>query len=427
MINHSHRRFSRWYEILLLNNFFLFLLGLFVVVFLPAYINWGPQLLHWPMGEAERNTLIANGLAFSASGVILRKFKAFPGTRSLAFIIPTVLMMWLVVFTLFLFFREEAYSRPVLAASFVLALGWSFLGHLLSRRYRIPKLAIVPYGRALELTDVDNAIIELLAQPELEGRRFDGIVADLHATDLPAEWQSFLARCTLARIPVYHSQQIIESLTGRVKVDHLSENIFGQLLPSSSHSLMKRIADTVLVLATAPLWVPVMFLTGVAIKLESKGSMFFTQERVGQGGKSFKVYKLRSMREDSEKHGAQFAEANDARITRVGAFIRKTRLDEVPQFINVLKGEMSVIGPRPEQRVFVEQFSQEIPFYAYRHVVKPGITGWAQVVHGYAADADDTRIKIEHDFYYIKNFSLWLDILIVVKTIRTVFTGFGAR
>jgi len=190
---------------------------------------------------------------------------------------------------------------------------------------------------------------------------------------------------------------------------------------------VKRLMDITLVVISAPLWLPVMLITGVLIKLESSGPMFFVQERVGQGNRPFNVYKLRSMCKDSEKNGAQFAAANDMRITRVGKVIRKTRIDEIPQFINVLKGDMSLIGPRPEQRVFVEQFEEEIPFYAYRHVVKPGITGWAQVVHGYAADADDTRVKIEHDFYYIKHFSLWLDILIIFKTIRTMLTGFGAR
>src|SRR5690606_6806086 len=129
----------------------------------------------------------------------------------------------------------------------------------------------------------------------------------------------------------------------------------------------------------------------------------------------------------SEDEGAQFASRNDARVTRVGQVIRKLRIDEIPQFINVLKGEMSLIGPRPEQRVFVEHFDREIPFYSYRHVVRPGITGWAQVTQGYAADADDTRLKIEHDFYYIKHCSLALDLLIVLRTIQTVLTGFGAR
>ena len=130
---------------------------------------------------------------------------------------------------------------------------------------------------------------------------------------------------------------------------------------------------------------------------------------------------------DSEKTGAQFAQANDMRVTRIGRVIRKTRIDELPQFINVLKGEMSLIGPRPEQVKFVNEFAEQIPFYNYRHVVRPGITGWAQVTQGYASDADETREKLEHDFYYIKRFSVWLDLLIVGRTIKTMLTGFGAR
>lgn len=427
MINQTQRRYSRWYEVVLLNNLFLFLLGFTVVVVCPAYYRWGDGILQWPLQQVSLNTLLANGIAYTTSYIFLRKLKNYPGTRSLPFIIPTVLMTWLAVFSLMLFLRESDYSRTVLAYSVAIAITWSFLGYFLARRFRQPKLAVVPFGRALELADIDNAIIVMLAEPTLERRRFDGVVADLHAKDLPAEWQRFLAACTLARIPVFHSQQVMESLTGRVKITHLSENIFGELLPSSMYSCLKRFMDILLVLLTAPVWLPVMLITGFIIKLESDGPMFFIQDRVGQGSKDFKVYKLRSMCKDSEKDGAQFACENDARITRVGKFIRKTRIDEIPQFINVLKGDMSIIGPRPEQRVFVDQFAEEIPFYSYRHVVKPGITGWAQVVHGYAADAEDTCVKIEHDFYYIKNFSLWLDILITVKTIRTILTGFGAR
>ena len=130
---------------------------------------------------------------------------------------------------------------------------------------------------------------------------------------------------------------------------------------------------------------------------------------------------------NSEKDGAKLAQVGDTRITRVGRFIRKTRLDELPQFWNILKGDMSLIGPRPEQKVFVEQFNKRIPFYNYRHIVKPGLSGWAQVTQGYAGNEDETQIKLEHDFYYIKHFSFSLDILIIFKTIKTILTGFGAR
>ena len=427
MTKSFQRRHSRWYEVLLFNSFFQFVIGFAVVVLLPNWIRYENLLFDLSLKSAELNTILANSVAFSVSFFILLKFKRFPGTRSLPFIIPTILTTWLIVFAVLLFLREDSYARQVLMYSFVLANAWAFAGYFFGLRFSQPKLALVPFGRGLELADTPKAIVTVLDSPRLGGRRYDGIVADLHAKELSGEWERFLANCTLARIPVYHTQQMIESMTGRVKVDHLSENIFGSLLPPGLYSVFKRFIEVCLVLLIAPIWLPVMLITGLVIKLDSSGPMFFIQERVGQGNKDFKVYKLRSMCKDSEKDGAQFAQANDMRITRVGHFIRKTRLDEFPQFINVLKGDMSLIGPRPEQRVFVDQFEKEIPFYAYRHVVKPGITGWAQVVHGYAADADDTRIKIEHDFYYIKNFSMWLDILITVKTIKTILTGFGSR
>lgn len=421
------RRHSRWYELIIFNPLVQFVLGFALVVLLPSWLRYGDLLLRWPLTDVILNTLLANGTAYCISFILLSKFKRYPGTQTLPFVIPTVLVSWLLVFAAFLFLREETYARQVLLTSFVLANVWSFLGGSLAHRYSRPKLAIVPFGRARDLLDYKGAEVVPLGKPDLEGRRYDAVIADLHTEDLPDDWERFLARCTLAGVPVFHSQQMIESLTGRVRIAHLSENLFGSLQPSRGYAYFKRIAETLAVLVFAPVWLPVMLITGVFIKLESEGPMFFIQDRVGQGNKDFKVYKLRSMCKDSEKNGAQFAQANDMRVTRVGRFIRKTRLDEIPQFINVLRGDMSLIGPRPEQRAFVDRFDEEVPFYAYRHVVKPGITGWAQVVHGYAADAEDTKVKLEHDFYYIKNFSLWLDVLIVVRTIKTILTGFGAR
>lgn len=421
------RRHSRWYEVVLFNPVFLLLLGYAVVVLLPVWLRWGNALFSWPLHEPQLNTLLANSAAYLISSAVLGKFKRFYGTSSLRFILPTLLAAWLIVVAILLFMRVEHYARQVLTYSFLLANLWAFSGYFLGLRYCQPKLALVPFGRGMELADTTRAEITILDSPDLGGRRYDGVVADLHAADLPDEWERFLARCTLARIPVFHIQQIIESMTGRVRVKHLSENIFGALLPSSTYLFVKRVVDTSVVLALSPIWLPLMLIIGVLIKLESDGPMFFVQDRVGKGNRPFRMYKLRSMRRDSEKDGARFASTGDARITRVGRYIRKTRLDEIPQFINVLKGDMSLIGPRPEQIAFVQQFEEDIPFYSYRHVVRPGITGWAQVLHGYTADAEDTSVKIEHDFYYIKHFSLWLDILIVFKTIHTIVTGFGAR
>ncbi|PWD82164.1 glycosyl transferase [Ignatzschineria ureiclastica] len=349
----------------------------------------------------------------------------FPGSRTIAFLFPTIAASWLLVIATLFFLRAD-YARSILAMSYIFANLWAICGFFIGRRYYTTKLALLPFGNISELKAHPHINTNVLKVPNLENRRYDAVVADLQS-EIPAEWLKFLAECTLARIPVYDAKQLTERVTGRVKLNTLSENIYGVLYPSPIYELVKRWIEFLAVLITAPLWLPIMLITGIIIKLESPGSMFFTQNRVGLGNQDFTVYKLRSMCQNSEKEGAQFAKANDMRITRVGKFIRKTRIDEIPQFLNVLKGDMSLIGPRPEQRTFVEQFEKEISFYAYRHVVRPGITGWAQVTQGYAADTDETRIKLEHDFYYIKHFSLWLDILIVFKTIKTMLTGFGAR
>ena len=171
-----------------------------------------------------------------------------------------------------------------------------------------------------------------------------------------------------------------------------------------------------------------MLLAALFIKLEDRGPVFFQQERVGLFGKSFYCLKFRSMRTDAEKDGvARWASTNDNRITRVGAFIRKTRIDELPQLINVLRGEMSMVGPRPERPTFVDMLEKDIPFYAIRHSVKPGVTGWAQVRYAYGASVEDAKRKLQFDLYYVKNNSVFLDFFILFETVRVVIFGEGAR
>lgn len=427
MITPTQRRHSRWYEMIIFNQLFLCCLGYFVVICLPAYFYWGNALLKWPLNELHLYTLAANSLAYGSSFFILRKLKCYPGTRSLPFIIPSVLTTWLIVFSLFVFMQEAEYSTFLLSTSFILALIWAFIGHFLAHKYKRLKLAIVPYGRALELEHITSADIELLDFPSLADRRFDGVVADLHASDLPAHWQTFLAECTLARIPVFHSQHILESLTGRVKIHHLSENIFGELLPSALYGGFKRTIDVLLVFLVSPIFLPIMLITALLIKFDgSDDGVFYNQERMGFRGKSFKMYKFRSMRNDITGKGFTEGE-DDPRITPIGKIIRKFRIDEMPQILNVLKGDMSFIGPRPESLQLSQWYEKDVPFFSYRHTVRPGISGWAQVSQGYAAEVEGMTIKLEYDFYYIKHFSLWLDILIIVKTIKTMLTGFGAR
>ena len=173
---------------------------------------------------------------------------------------------------------------------------------------------------------------------------------------------------------------------------------------------------------------PFTLIACIAIKVESPGPIFYLQERVGLHGKSFMVMKLRSMRQDAEAGKTpQWAQVHDPRVTRVGAFIRLTRIDELPQLINVLRGDMSFVGPRPERPFFVEQLSRDIPFYPERHCVKPGITGWAQVNYPYGASLEDSRQKLSYDLYYVKNHSLFLDFIIMLSTVRVILMQQGAR
>lgn len=188
--------------------------------------------------------------------------------------------------------------------------------------------------------------------------------------------------------------------------------------------LYQRILDIILSLIGLIVGIPLMFIFGIFIKIEDKGPMTYKQERVGKNGRVFYIYKLRSMRTDAEKFGAKWADKDDPRITKVGKFIRKTRIDELPQLFNILKGDMSIIGPRPERPSFTAQFNEEIPGFINRLAIKPGLTGWAQVNGGYEITPEE---KLKEDMYYIRNRSVSLDIKILFMTVKVVLTGDGAR
>lgn len=198
---------------------------------------------------------------------------------------------------------------------------------------------------------------------------------------------------------------------------------------SSVYGFGKRSLDILAASALLLAGLPLMLLTALAIKIEDgfNAPIFYSQERVGLSGRVFKVHKFRSMKTDAEKNGAVWASKNDTRVTRVGEFIRKVRIDELPQIFNVLNGTMAFVGPRPERPVFVEQLSEKIPFYSERHRVKPGLTGWAQLCFAYADNEEDTREKLRYDLYYIKNQSLLLDLLIIIQTVEVVLFKKGSR
>jgi sugar transferase (PEP-CTERM system associated) len=242
-----------------------------------------------------------------------------------------------------------------------------------------------------------------------------------------------LLECRLAGISVIEFISFMERETGRIQLDLLSPAwmIFGEGFRRDSFRLFTAraldfIASGVLVLATSP----VMLLTALAIWLEDgrRGAgILYRQMRVGHEGKVFALTKFRSMRSDAEAGGAQWATKNDPRVTRVGTFIRKTRIDELPQLLNVLRGHMGFVGPRPERPEFVAELEKNIPFYSYRHSVKPGITGWAQISYPYGSSIEDAKQKLQYDLYYVKNHNLLFDLTILVQTVEVVLMGKGAR
>ncbi|MDP0331912.1 sugar transferase [Glaesserella parasuis] len=367
--------------------------------------------------------LIISQFIILALFIILMRY---PGNRSVGFIPSSVISVYGCLILFLAIFRLN-YSSLFLISSFFMSLLSGFVLYFVTIRFSKKRIAIIPLGNIQNLEKITTVDWIKLEKPDLSEKTYDAIVVDLYSEDLTEEWQKFLAETALMNIKIYNAKNLEESLTGRVRSRYFYENDLGAIQPSGIYQIIKRIIDVIAVLVTLPITVFIMLITAIAIRLESKGNVLFIQKRVGQDGREFNLYKFRSMCQDSEKDGAKFATTNDMRITKVGKFIRKTRIDELPQFFNVLKGDMSLIGPRPEQKVFVDKFIKEIPFYNYRHIVKPGISGWAQVLQGYTADVDDTKVKLQYDLYYIKNFSIWLDILIVFKTIKTILTGFGAR
>lgn len=240
-----------------------------------------------------------------------------------------------------------------------------------------------------------------------------------------------LLDCKIAGLRVSDLPTYFEKILGKIRIDQLHAGwlIFGNgFARGSARNVSKRLFDVLASCVLLALAAPFMLATAICIVLESRGSVLYRQERVGYNGRIFSVLKFRSMRTGAEKDGVpQWAAANDSRITRVGALIRRFRIDEFPQLFNVLRGDMSLVGPRPERPYFVEQLTQEIPFYAVRHCVKPGVTGWAQVCYQYGATVQDAVEKLQYDLYYVKNHSLFLDMVVLFETIGVVLWGKGAR
>jgi len=333
-------------------------------------------------------------------------------------------------------FRDVYFSRAFLAYTSV---GWLVLatGHRAIRRHRpwIERIGVITNEKKLadDLNDADHAHVEWVLDPAFDGpidlpERDLTLAVDLRAV-LSERVAQYLSSCDVAGYTIRPFSRIYEEHTGRVPLVHVAEGweISAPLLEVAYWLPGKRFFDVVLTLLTSVLWVPLALVVALYVKLADPGFSIFRQERVGLNSDSFTMFKFRTMGLDAEKDGPQFAKEQDPRLIKGGSFLRRSRLDEIPQLWNVLKGDMTLVGPRAEQIVFVEQFRREIPFYDHRHMVRPGLTGWAQVNYGYADDQAETVEKLTYDLYYLKHMSPVMDLRIFSKSIWTVISGAGAR
>ncbi|MER9890669.1 sugar transferase [Mesorhizobium sp. M0119] len=412
---------------LLLRMRFQLLGGLTFAILLPALIRLSvdQDVIRSPNLQV---TIFAALIAHTTGYSFYKRIGNFPGVAAAGYILPTFALTYGLVFATIFFFRFD-YSRFQAAASFIQSTLWYFGLSLATRRLDAHRLAIIPGGDVNRLESIPGVSWHRIHSPDTVVEYATGVVADLRA-DLSDEWERYIADSALSGTPVYHVKQISESLTGRVEIEHLSENTLGSLNPNQAYLKIKQAIDWASALFVLVVFSPLLLFVAIAVKIDSPGPALFRQKRMGYRGHPYEVYKFRTMKLSEtavDEKEAAITKAGDTRITRLGQFLRKSRIDELPQAFNILRGEMSWIGPRPEALVLSKWYEAELPFYRYRHIVRPGITGWAQVNQGHVAAVDDVLEKLHYDFYYIKNFSPWLDVLIVFRTIRTMLTGFGAR
>lgn len=416
-----------------LSAFLFYRWGLFTLVIftlLVFFILDIYALYKMPERFLHQTIIIGLGLALSA---VLTTFTFFFGRHA----VPRAVFILFYLFSfIFIIFFRYVISKRTLSLIYWRALligdgerSLEVAGIINSRKYLHSEVvgylsddpAAQAGGEATYLGTVEN-------MPSItERRNVNQIIVTSEKID--DHLMGLMLECMKKKVKVSDSKKVIEEITGRVPIGHLSDHWFILELSSIDKRYFwyaKRAADIVVALLGLCFSAPLFPLVAIMIKLNSPGPVFYRQTRVGRGNRPFRVWKLRTMAKDADKNNVLWTTANDDRITRIGWLLRKVRIDEVPQLINVLKGEMSLIGPRPEALSLVELYKKEIPYYLERHMVTPGMTGWAQINYRYGNSIEDTRQKLMFDFYYIKNRSWALDSMILLRTIRIVLTGRGA-
>ena len=373
--------------------FSLIITGLFVITFM--YCIYSFQL---PLFDYLSRIVFVNVAGYSLLGLLMYLFRIplYSGSLLLTeLVISTLLLL------IYFYFRNRLYPVRI-----------GLVGANLQQAQNIQAIRYVDW---------------IAYQPDtLVRTELDVVLADLQSV-VDEKLARQLTKISQLGVVVLDRSYTESLLTGRIRMETVSLNEFGGITVPKLYIGLKRVTDFLITLLLLPFILVVSALVALAIKVDSPGPILFSQYRIGYKNKPFLMFKFRSMHSAPQHTDPEFAPQADQRITRIGRILRRNRLDEVPQFWNVLKGEMSIVGPRPEQSQFVDRFSKTIPFYDLRHTVRPGITGWAQVMTGYASNEDQTRTKLEHDFFYIKHLNIWVDMLVLIRTFKTVLLGRGSQ
>ncbi len=376
-------------------------------------------------------------VAWVPATLLVDRFIHTPATEGSIWIIFSTAAVFGVLLAFF-GVTHALYSRAILFLAFVVETAWLIAGVRMLIRGRVLRLGICEPAVMQLLSEARDAIespvidarAELFSTTDLaELATLDGVVIDRYSTKSEA-LKRLISALKLGGVRIYSADHVHELLTGRLSLQQTEDSFLDDSSGKVLYGLLKRVLDlagaaVLLAFAGVP-----MLIIALAIRLTSPGPALFRQLRIGVHGKPFRMLKFRTMNERSQRIDAPVPEtADDAagRVTRLGRLLRKFRLDELPQLLNVLNGTMSLIGPRPEWTETAGAFFEDIVHYPYRHLVRPGITGWAQVNQGHVTDVEDARIKLEFDLYYVKHLSFALDLVIGIRTVRTVLTGYGAK
>jgi sugar transferase (PEP-CTERM system associated) len=445
----------------------LLLLTAFEALALYQSVLLGFQLRHIapigqsPILEASVFTLV---MLTSMSALGLYQAQVEPFRTTIQRLLIAYGMSLLLISLVFYLLPDTYIGRGVMAWSSLMALGSVLAIRIVFFRltdFGLPRRRVLVLGNGKEAEEVIRylhgrslrssvqfaGLYPVMAERDAEGREHSldhaGLaraIEELKASEIVVAVKErrggvlplrHLLDCKLRGIRVMDLQSFYEREQGVLRIDNMRASwmIFGNGFSQGlARDVIKRVFDVVVATLLIVVTLPLLLVAMIAIVLDGGLPIFYTQERVGQGGRTFRIIKLRTMRRDAEADGKpRWAGVGDSRVTRVGAFLRKTRIDELPQLWNVLRGDMSFVGPRPERPFFVEKLTEQIPFYDVRHSVKPGVTGWAQVRYTYTATVEDGMVKLQYDLYYVKNHSLFLDLMILVETLQVVLLGKGAR